>query len=354
MRARRIAILLMCLASVVSVSASAQKLDYPATKPGDAGYAPEDPRIATRLLGKPGPAIKLVNLSGGTIDLAKFYGRKPVYFKLWATYCLACRAQTPGFEKLYETYGDRIQVVAINAGIGDDIAKVRSFVTGTKMKMPVAIDDGSLGAWLKMEGTPIHVVIGRDGRIVYAGHQDGPALQAALDRVLMVTSKPIPIPAAKVVSLPGLKLGHLVRSVELRGPDDNPVQLVDGATGKPRAILFTATWCEDYLKDTEPQTVEACRRTRQLFDELSHDKAIDAMGIVTHLWTTPKALTAYLTRMKTPLPMAVDVNGEAFREFGISRFASIALISADGHLIRLIDPGDTDVRGAVTKLESKR
>jgi len=47
------------------------------------------------------------------------------------------------------------------------------------MRTPVAIDDGSLGAWLKMEATPFHVVIDRDGRIAYAGHQDGPRLDEA-------------------------------------------------------------------------------------------------------------------------------------------------------------------------------
>jgi thiol-disulfide isomerase/thioredoxin len=134
----------------------------------DLGYVAEDPTLA-RLVGTPGPSITLQTIDGKTIDLAKSYGQKPIYLKLWATYCLPCRAQMPGFEKIYETFGDRIQVVSVNAGVGDDADKVRKFVAASKSRMPVAIDDGSLGAWLKMDGTPFHLLIGRDGRIAYAG-----------------------------------------------------------------------------------------------------------------------------------------------------------------------------------------
>jgi hypothetical protein len=42
------------------------------------------------------------------------------------------------------------------------LSKFRAFVATAKMRMPVAIDDGSLGAWLKMEAMPFHVLIGRD------------------------------------------------------------------------------------------------------------------------------------------------------------------------------------------------
>ena len=157
-----------------------------ALAPGDAGYVAEDPRMA-ELVGKPAPALALQAIDGGEIDLKHLYGAQPVYLKLWATYCIPCRVQTPGFEKLYETYGDRMRFVAVNAGLGDDAEKVRAFVASAGMNMPVAVDDGSLGAWLHMEATPLHILIGRDGRIGYAGHQDGPSLDAAIRKLLADT-----------------------------------------------------------------------------------------------------------------------------------------------------------------------
>src|SRR5215831_3695345 len=161
--------LAICMCSLGTAANAANPLmDYPTAKPGDAGYVAEDPQLA-HLVGMPGPSITLRSIDGGTINIVKNYGHKPVYLKLFATYCIPCRAQMPGFEKIYEAYGDRMQIVAINAGIGDDPAKVRTFATQAKIHMPVAIDDGTLGAWLKMEATPFHVLIGLDGRIAYAG-----------------------------------------------------------------------------------------------------------------------------------------------------------------------------------------
>ncbi|MEQ1907366.1 MAG: hypothetical protein ABMA15_00995 [Vicinamibacterales bacterium] len=245
---------------------------------------------------------------------------------------------------------DRLQIVAIDAGVGDDPAKVQAFATNAKMRMPVAIDDGSLGAWLKLEATPFHVLIGRDGRIAYAGHQDGAQLDAAIQAVLAGAVTRTQVEAAKVESVGTLKPGDFVPAVDLRGADDTPVRFTRGATGRPRAVLFTAVWCESYLKDTEPETVDACRRTREQVDELSRTRAIDWLGVVAHLWTTPKTLGGYQSRMKPQVPMAVDSDGQAFRVFGIRRLPAVALIGADGRLVRIVGPDDSDLVAAVDKL----
>ena len=116
------------------------------------------------------------------IDIVKTYGHKPVYLRVWATYCIPCRAQMPGFEKIYRKYGTKMQIVAVNAGIGDEPRKSPGrFVAEAKMRMPVAIDDGSLTGWLNLDSTPFHLLIGQ-GRTdrLRTGHQDGPPLDAAL------------------------------------------------------------------------------------------------------------------------------------------------------------------------------
>ncbi len=70
---------------------------------------------AGQLVGRPAPNITLRSIHGGTIDIVKNYGHKPVYLKVWATYCIPCRAQMPGFEKIYQRYGTKMQVVAVDA-----------------------------------------------------------------------------------------------------------------------------------------------------------------------------------------------------------------------------------------------
>jgi thiol-disulfide isomerase/thioredoxin len=323
--------------------------DYPAAKPGDAGYVAEDPQLA-QLVGRPAPNITLRSINGGMIDIVKNYGHKPVYLRVWATYCIPCRAQMPGFEKIYQKYGTKMQIVAVNAGIGDEPAKVRRFVAEANMQMPVAIDDGSLVGWLKLDSTPFHLLIGMDGRIAYAGHQDGPQLDAALERVL-AGKRETRIETTNAPSVATLRPGDVVPSVDLRGPDNAPVELA--RTGRPRAVLFTATWCESYLKDTEPKTVEACRRAREQADELSQNGPVEWLGVVTRLWTTPKTLASYQTRMKPRVPMAVDTEGQAFHAFGIQGFPAVALIDADGRLFRIVGPEDNDLTTAIEELAAR-
>ncbi|MGC4084907.1 MAG: redoxin family protein [Vicinamibacterales bacterium] len=336
-----------CVATAGSaVGAAGQLPSYPAAKPGDAGYIADDQQHA-RLVGLPAPSITLRSIDGSAIDIVKNYGRKPIYLKLWATYCIPCRAQMPEFERIYETYGDRMQIVAVNAGVGDDPAKVRAFVASAKLHMPVAIDDGTLGSWLELEATPFHVLIGLDGRIAHVGHQDGPGLDAAIQRLLAGTPTSTRIETTKMNAVAALKPGDLVPSLDLRDTNDMSVRFTSGATERPRAVLFTAVWCESYLQETEPRTVEACRRTRELVDELSQKRTVDWLGVVAHLWTTPRSLNSYQTRLKPRVPMAIDSDGRAFRTFGIGRLPAVALIGADGRLVRVVGPDDTDLAAAV-------
>jgi len=319
--------------------------------PGDPEYVAEDPRLA-QLIGQPGPNIKLQMVDGRKFDLKTLYGSKPVYLKLWATYCIPCRAQMPGFEKIYEIFGDRMEVIAVNAGVGDDAAKVKAFAQESGMHMPLAIDDGALGTWIKLRATPLHIIIGRDGRVAYTGHQDGPQLDAAIEKAIATKSGGT-IATTNVASIAVLRPGDPIPAIPLRNSHGQPTTLKPGATSRPRAILFTSVWCESYLKNTEPQSVPKCRRAREEVDRLAQSSGISWLGIVTHLWTDPEDLARYETAAKPRIPMAIDVNGRAFRTFGIRRFPAIALIDRQGRLARLIGPDETDISGAVAVLAGR-
>ena len=337
-----------CQQAPQSESDAGNETSVNAPAPGDPEFIAEDPRLA-RIVGQPGPAIELKLVDGGTIDLKKLYGSKPVYLKLWATYCIPCRAQMPGFEKIFETYGDRMEVIAVNAGVGDDVEKVKAFAASSGMRMPLAIDDGSLGAWIKLQETPLHIIIGRDGRVFYAGHQDGPQLDTAIEKVL-ATGPRGPVTTTDIASITALKPGDPVPPLTLRDSRGQTVRLTQGATARPRAILFSSVWCESYLKDTEPQTVPKCRYAREEVDRLAATAGVEWLGIMSHLWTDPKALGSFEAETKPQIPLAVDTDGTAFRTFGIGRFPAIALIDGQGRLARVLGPDDTDIAGALATL----
>jgi peroxiredoxin len=342
---------LLCAACQKAPDASAAAQLAPA--PGDPAYVAEEPRL-TQMIGRPGPDITLQAIDGNVINLADTYGKKPVYLKLWASYCIPCRAQMPKLEKIYESVGDRIQVIAVNAGVGDDAAKATAFAAKVGIHMPIAIDDGSLGTWLEMQGTPVHLLIDRNGRIAFVGHQDGPALDAAIQQVLH--DSPVQdthLQTAPVQRMAALKIGDTVPQITLTASDESNVSLQDGA-GRPRALLFTSVWCESYLQEIEPKTAASCLRARSEVAQLVHADDVQWLGVVTHMWTTPQDLADYQTKTKQKLPYVIDSEGTAFRLFGIQRFPAVALIDADGRLRRIVGPDDEDLTRAVADLAERR
>jgi hypothetical protein len=160
------------------------------------------------------------------------------------------------------------------------------------------------------------------------------------------------VASANVAPIAVLKPGDAVPTIELRHADDKPLRLAAGATGRPRALLFTAIWGESYLKQTERDTVERCRRVREQVDTLSQTGTVDWLGVATHLWTTPADLAQYEAKLRPRVPMAIDTDGLAFRTFGIRRLPAVALIGADGRLVRIVGPDDTDLTTAVEALTS--
>ena len=304
----------------------------------DPGYIEEDPVLA-KLAGKPAPALTLKAIDGKPINLSDLYGKRPVYLKLWATYCIPCRVQMPGLNSIYASTGKEMTVIAVNAGVADDIGKVKQFARDFDMHMPVAIDDGRLGAWIGMKATPVHLVFGRDGRVIFASHQDGPKLDAAIQQALASKPSPSGVAITRLADLATLRTGDVVPPIELQSSDGKNITLPHGS--RLRAIYFSATWCESYMKNTQQGEAENCRIGREQIDKLASDPRIEWFGVMSHLWTTPKDLAKYESKMKPSFPLALDASGAAFRTFGVKRFPAVALIDSHGRLAKLVegDPG---------------
>jgi peroxiredoxin len=317
--------------------------------PNDPGYIAEDPVLA-KLVGQPAPALTLKSIDGKTINLADLYGRRPVYLKVWATYCIPCRVQMPGFRNLYASYGNEMTIVAVNAGVGDDIGKVKQFAQDFDLKMPVAIDDGRLGAWIGMKATPVHLVIGRDGRVLFAGHQDGAELNAALKQALASKAAPTGASITHLAELVTLKIGDVIPPIELQSSNGSFITLPHGPASRPRAIYFSATWCESYMKSTQPDEAAKCKEGRAQVDKLAAEQTTEWFGVMAQMWTAPKALANYESKMQPPFPLALDSTGAAFRTFGVRRLPAVALIDTRGRLVKLVEADPERFATAVSSM----
>lgn len=119
-------------------------------------------------IGDNAPDFEVTTLAGKTFRLSDYEGDKPVYLKFWATWCSYCKVEMPHLQSIYNQYGDDVEVLAVNVGINDSVANIEQFFNQAGFNLPVAIDQqGDLVSDYGIVGTPHHVLINKDGQIVY-------------------------------------------------------------------------------------------------------------------------------------------------------------------------------------------
>ncbi|HET9620540.1 MAG TPA: TlpA disulfide reductase family protein [Kofleriaceae bacterium] len=351
----------LCRAITIgALAAAACHTSDPPRKPAAATAEPPNEgevraaRVGARRIGTPAPALTLKTIDGETIDLARLYGDKPVYLKFWATWCIPCRAQMPGFERTFEALGDRVHVIAVNTGLDDDEAAVRKLRAQFGLRMPVVMDDGTLAAALDLTVTPQHIVIGRDGKIAYVGHVDGAPLDQALQKALAAAAPATPAAAQPVAVRPAFRIGDAVTGLDATTIDGARVRI--GGSGRPTAVVLFSAWCETYdgIKNNQPRTLEDCRRVRAQLATLTGQGDVDWIGVARGLWSDPADVAEYKATAKISYPLVFDGDGAIFRAFGVRQAPTVALIARDGRLVRLVGPDDRDLADAVRKLAEAR
>lgn len=120
------------------------------------------------LPGQQAPAFKLTRLDGEQLIFKQTAMAKPVYLKFWATWCSYCREEMPHLQHVQDIYGDKIEVVAVNVGMNDSIARINKFMEKRHLAIPVSFDaQGDLVETFQVLGTPQHILINKSGEIVH-------------------------------------------------------------------------------------------------------------------------------------------------------------------------------------------
>lgn len=292
------------------------------------------------LLGTSAPRLILKTINGETIDLGRLYGRQAVYLKFWATWCVPCREQMPHFERAYETAGPDFAVVAINIGFNDTLEDVRDYQRKVHITMPIVIDDGRLAAAFHLRVTPQHVVIGRDGRILYVGHLADARLDAALQAARSGAASAAAAAGATPADLRMVRLGvgdSLPRESR-RTLNGNPFALYDPQDPRPTVLLFLSPWCESYLATTRPAVAADCRRMRQQVAALKHDPGIRVrwLGVASGLWATAQDLKDYQREFHMSIPLTLDESGQDFRAFEVTQVPTALVVDVHGRILRKV------------------
>ena len=297
---------------------------------------------AQAILGSPAPRLTLKTIDGESIDLGSLYGKKAVYIKFWATWCVPCRQQMPHFEHAYQTAGTDLAVIAINVGFNDSLESIQSYRKKLGITMPIVLDDGRLGAAFHLRVTPTHIVIGREGRIQYVGHlADAPlddALRKARGQAVESAAQPIRRAADAMPETRAIGIGDRLPAQSLPTIDGRHFLLRAPDRGKPlTALVFLSPWCESYLATSRPAVAENCRDMRTQVSELATDPRVRWLGVASGLWADAADLSKYRLEYKVTIPLTLDASGKVFREFRVNDVPTVLIADSHGKLLRRIE-----------------
>ena len=109
------------------------------------------------------PDFTAETVDGNTFNLSDQKG-KVVLLNFWATWCGPCVGEMPAFERLYNEYGEKVSILAVNCE--EDKNTVSQFISDSGYTFPVAYDvDGDISTQYSTSGIPYTLVIGKDGLI---------------------------------------------------------------------------------------------------------------------------------------------------------------------------------------------
>lgn len=291
------------------------------------------------LIGQPAPRMVVKTIDGQTIDLGALYGKKAVYLKFWATWCVPCREQMPHFERTFEQAGPDMAVIAIDVGFDDSVEEVRKYRQAVGLGMPIVFDDGTLGEAFHLRVTPQHVVIGRDGRILYVGHEANDKLEAALAQAR--TSASANVAAAAVPKdEPHYDVGDRVPAFDVHTLDGKSLAAFGATPGQSTVLLFLSPWCESYLAKSRPALAQSCRAARERAEVLAHQPGARWLGIASGLWANRDELAAYQREHHIAMPLALDDSGALFRRFRVMHVPTVIVIDGQGKVVRRTEEVD--------------
>lgn len=250
-------------------------------------------------------------------SLASLDTDKPLYVKMWASWCQPCMEQMPHFQALYQQYGDKVNFVAVNIDINETSEEIAAVISRFKLSMPVWLDvEGKLAVALGLVGTPYSVLINSNGAQVYSSHES----DAVLDGFLQRLAKGQQLPAANTSAITAAAQQQLLQPY---------------LTGE-HSLFFTATWCDWYLADSRPEMSEACSDAQKGLNQLAAKLPGPPLKvIVNHLWTDDKAVTEFKDKYQLNLPISIDEYGVLFRQFNV-RSLPVLLQIKDGKVLTTV------------------
>ena len=135
-------------------------------------------------VGTAAPAVRVHDLDGKSVDLARYIGKKPLFLEFWATWCELCEELLPRVRAAQATYGSDVEFIGINVTVNQSRDRVRRYIETHKPPFKTLYDDeGASTRAYEVPATSYVVIVDRSGTIAYTGSGGSQDFDPVLRRV---------------------------------------------------------------------------------------------------------------------------------------------------------------------------
>jgi thiol-disulfide isomerase/thioredoxin len=136
-------------------------------------------------MGSQAPPASLEDLDGNPVELLDYVAGRPAVIEFWASWCENCEALQPQLDEIYETYGDRLSIVAVAVAVSQSPRRVRRHLEEHEHPYPYLWDArGEAVRAFAAPTTSVVVILDAEGRVAYTGVGSGQDLVTAVAEVL--------------------------------------------------------------------------------------------------------------------------------------------------------------------------
>ena len=132
--------------------------------------------------GQQAPVFEAQRMNGSKLNLGQLRGQ-PTVVVFWASWCGPCRKEAPDVVRVAQSYGEKVNIVGINAGERGGVAKRAAREMG--ITWPVVMDsDGAIQKQYQVTGIPLVLVLDSDGRVRHRNNGVPSDIHRLLDGLL--------------------------------------------------------------------------------------------------------------------------------------------------------------------------
>ena len=133
-------------------------------------------------IGETPPAVTLESLTGDSVALSKWIGKKPVIVEFWATWCPICAELLPRMEAAQKKFGDRAEFLVVAVAVNQNKNTVRRHLEQHPMPFTFLWDgNGAAVRAFQAPSTSYIAVLDATGRVVYTGVGSDQEIESALE-----------------------------------------------------------------------------------------------------------------------------------------------------------------------------